>query len=137
MNKTFSPSYSSSQITYVEAEAVEFSRFRFRFHRKRTASTSSFLFRFHVPGLESRSLFKLINKQLVFLSKLASLWKKNKNYICMKSRLVHLKVVNDFSEKALELVTDYHQSVVTKSQSQKQFLYQVVKNLSENKTASC
>jgi len=36
MDKTFSPSYSSSQITY--AEAVEFSRFRF--HRKRTASTS-------------------------------------------------------------------------------------------------
>jgi len=36
MEKTFSPSYSSSQITYVEA--VEFSRFRF--YRKRTASTS-------------------------------------------------------------------------------------------------
>ena len=29
MDKTFSPSYSLSQITYVEAEAVEFSRFRF------------------------------------------------------------------------------------------------------------
>ena len=28
MNKTFSPSYCSSQITYVEAETVEFSRFR-------------------------------------------------------------------------------------------------------------
>jgi len=48
MDKTFSPSYSSSQITYVEA--VGFSRFRFRFHRKRTASTaSSFHFRFHIP----------------------------------------------------------------------------------------
>ena len=54
MGKTFSPSYSSSQITYVEAEAVCFSRFRFRFHRKRTASTasaSSFRFRFHIPVL--------------------------------------------------------------------------------------
>ena len=39
MDKTFSPSYSSSQVTYVEAEAVELSRFRF--HRKRTASTAS------------------------------------------------------------------------------------------------
>ena len=36
--------------SYVEAEAVDFSRFRFRFHRKSTASTasaSSFRFRFH------------------------------------------------------------------------------------------
>ena len=47
MDKTFSPSYSLSQITYVEAEAVDFSRFRF--HRKRTASASSFRFRFHIP----------------------------------------------------------------------------------------
>ena len=39
MDKTFSPSYSLGQITYVEAEGVEFSRFRF--HRKRTASTAS------------------------------------------------------------------------------------------------
>ena len=45
MDKNFSPSYSSSQITYAEAEAVEFSRFRF--HRKRTASS----FRFHIPAL--------------------------------------------------------------------------------------
>ena len=45
MDKTFSPSYYSIQITYVEAEAVEFSRFRFHFHRKRTAS------RFHIPGV--------------------------------------------------------------------------------------
>ena len=37
MDKAFSPSYSSSQITYVEVEAVDFLRFhfRFRFHRKR------------------------------------------------------------------------------------------------------
>ena len=49
MDKTFSPSYSSSQIIYVEAEALQFSRFRF--HRKMTASTasaSSFRFRFHI-----------------------------------------------------------------------------------------
>jgi len=41
MDKIFSPSYFSSQITYVEAEAVEFSRFCFRFHRRRIASTAS------------------------------------------------------------------------------------------------
>ena len=35
--------------SYVEAEAVDFSRFRF--HRKSTASTASaFSFRFHIPG---------------------------------------------------------------------------------------
>jgi len=50
MDKTFSPSYSPSQITYVEAEAVGFSCFRF--HRKRTASTAS-SFRFHIPGSDS------------------------------------------------------------------------------------
>ena len=33
---------------YVEAEAVNFSRFRF--HRKSIASASSFRFRFHIPG---------------------------------------------------------------------------------------
>ena len=38
MDKTFSPTYFSSQMTYVEAEAVEFSGFSF--HRKRTASTA-------------------------------------------------------------------------------------------------
>ena len=42
MDKTFAPSFSSSQITYVEA--VEF--LRFHFHRKRTASS----FRFHIPA---------------------------------------------------------------------------------------
>ena len=44
--------------SYVEAEAVDFSRFCFRFcfHRKRTASTasaSSFRFRFHIPDCNS------------------------------------------------------------------------------------
>ena len=49
MDKTFSPSYDPSQITYVEAEAVGFSRFHFR--RKRIASTASASsFRFHIPG---------------------------------------------------------------------------------------
>jgi len=53
MDKTFSPSYSSSQINYVEAEAVEFSRFPF--HRKRTASTASASsFRFHIADLKFR-----------------------------------------------------------------------------------
>ena len=43
MDKTFSPSYSSSQVAYVEAETIEFSRFRFRFrfYRKRSACTTS------------------------------------------------------------------------------------------------
>jgi len=39
--KFFAKILSSSQITYVEAEGVGFSRFRIRFHRKRTASTGS------------------------------------------------------------------------------------------------
>ena len=43
----FSPSI---LLSYVEVEAVDFSRFCFGFHRKRTASASSFRFRFHIPN---------------------------------------------------------------------------------------
>ena len=82
-------------------------------------------------GPESWLLFKVFNEQPVFLSKPASLSEKDKDHICIKSRLLHQKVVNDFSERALGLATDYHQSVVIKSQTQKQFFYQVVKNLRE------
>ena len=82
-------------------------------------------------GPESWLLFKLINNQPVFFLKPASLWEKDKDYSRIKSRLLHLKVVSDSSERALGLVTDYHLSVVTKSQTQKQFLYQVVKHLRE------
>ena len=82
-------------------------------------------------GLESWVLFKLINEQPLFLSKPASLWERDKCYIRIKSGLQHLKAVYDFSERALGLVTDYHSSTITKSPSQKQFLYQVVKNLRE------
>ena len=86
-------------------------------------------------GPESWLLFKLTNKQPVFLSKPASLLEKDKNYIRIKLQLLHLKAVNDSSERALELVTGYHQSVVTKSQTQKQFLYQVVKHLCEKQNS--
>ena len=82
-------------------------------------------------GPESWVLFKLINEQPLFLSKPASLWERDECYIRIKSRLQHLKVVNDSSERALGLVTDYHSPTITKSPSQKQFLYQVVKNLRE------
>ena len=76
-------------------------------------------------GPESWVLFKL--KQPLFLSKPTSLWERNECYIRIKSQLPHLKVVNDSSERALGLVIDYHSSTITKSPSQKQFLYQVVK----------
>ena len=54
--------------SYVEAEAVDFSRFRFRFHRKSTASTasaSSFRFRFQIPDLN------------INMTDLQSLWTQN------------------------------------------------------------
>ena len=86
-------------------------------------------------GPESWLLFKLINEQPVFFSKPASLWEKDKDYIRIKSRLLHLNVVNDSSKRALELVTDYHLSVVKKPQTQKQFLYQVVKHLREKQNS--
>ena len=44
MDRNFLPSYSLIQTTYEEAEAIELSRFYFRFHRKKTASTSLVVF---------------------------------------------------------------------------------------------
>ena len=82
-------------------------------------------------GPQSWLLFKLINEQPLFLSKPALLWERDECCIRIKSRLQHLKVVNASSERALGLVTDYHSSTITKPPSQKQFLYQVVKNLRE------
>ena len=82
-------------------------------------------------GPETWLLFKLINEQSVFLSKPASLCEKEKDYIDIKSPLFYRTVVNDSSEKALGLVTDYHYSVVMKSQLQKQLLYQMAKNFRE------
>ena len=45
------------------AEAVDFSRFRFRFHRKSTASASSFRFRFHIPGTRQLALYRTLMTQ--------------------------------------------------------------------------
>jgi len=60
MDKTFSPSYFSSQITYVEAEAVEFP---LPLPQKRTASTASASsFRFHIPGYNAIVFFTLLLK---------------------------------------------------------------------------
>ena len=80
MDKTFSPSYSPCQITYVEAEVVGFSRFRFCCHKKRTASTSSF--RSHIPPLNiarsagqkvgQKAIAKLTPKSQQILSKLVA-----------------------------------------------------------------
>ena len=87
-----------------------------------------------LTGPQSWLLFTLINEQPLFLCKPASQWEKDENYMRIKSQLIHLKVVNDFSERVLGLVTDYHQCVVTKTLSQKQFLYQVEKTFHENQS---
>ena len=62
----FSPSILPS---YVEAETVEFSRFRFRIHRKRTASDSSFhfRFRFHIPGYSNDNFPLAYHKPFQFV----------------------------------------------------------------------
>ena len=54
-------------------------------------------------GPESRLLFNLINEQPMFLLKPAFKWEQDKNYQQFKSRPLHLKVVNDSSERALGL----------------------------------
>ena len=55
--------------SYVEAEAVDFSRFRFRFHRKRTASTASASsFRFQLSDSASASTSLLLTVILLSVS---------------------------------------------------------------------
>ena len=62
--------------SYVEAEAVDFSRFCFRFHRKSTtsaASASSFRCRFHIPATVCRIIL------LLTLLPLSSGWQSTRN----------------------------------------------------------
>ena len=60
--------FSSSILpSYVEAEAVEFSRFCFRFHRKRTASTAS-SFRFPASSLLACATYFVAQRTQFFTS---------------------------------------------------------------------
>jgi len=99
MDKTFSPSYYSIQITYVEAEAVEFSRFRFHFHRKRTASTSLVFFRFPLPHPWLHPCFfrfLLFSTSLVFFRfPLPHPWLKHKTISHMQDRRLEMSERQD------------------------------------------
>ena len=80
-------------------------------------------------GSDSWMIFKLLNISGSFLSERARLWADNDEYQSMKDGIHSLKVVNDSAERALGLVTEFHSNKITKDPQQKQFLYQVVKDL--------
>ena len=85
MDKTFSPRYSPSRITY--AEAVGFSRFRF--HRKRPASSSCF----HIPVLKYY-LLRTQNITSSSLSKVTVVFLLENLCRCPLSRLALLIIGN-------------------------------------------
>ena len=67
--------------SYVEAEAVDFSRFRF--HRKRTASTasaSSFRFRFHIPGFSNTATTCIYTAGILVVQQCAALVRRSVSY---------------------------------------------------------
>ena len=66
---------------------------------------------------------------LSFLSEHPSSWSTSPSYIKMKEIVESLPVVNDAAERALGLITEFHQSNCPKNEDQKQFLCKVVKQM--------
>lgn len=62
-----------------------------------------------------------------FLQTDPSTWSLNENYIIGRDKCRNIKVVNDCAERCVQLFTNYNQ-ILTKDESQKQYLLQVVKD---------
>ena len=95
MDKTFSLSYSSSQITY--AEAVEF--LRFRFHRK-----DRFQLPLHIPGTDT--VFKSIFLSLFLLHD-----GENKHFYLLNEVFF---IINEFESEGFTHEVKCNQNVLSK-----------------------
>lgn len=69
--------------------------------------------------------FNRFNLKKEFLELDPSCWSNDENYCKNKNVLKSLRVVNDVSERAVRLVTDYC-TCLTKDEEQKQFLFRTV-----------
>ena len=67
----------------------------------------------------------------IFLEKSSNKWQNDDNYQYFYDQLKFIKVVNDAAERALGLVTEFHNNKVTCNKEQQEFLYRNVKFMRE------
>ena len=74
--------------------------------------------------------FELLHgKELAFLTKRVQKWSTEESYLSLKEVVVPIRIVNDYEERSLELITDCHIDKITRSEEQKFYLYQAVTEL--------
>jgi len=79
----------------------------------------------HLVGKKSLLLFNLLNIESGWLSVPPAQWKTVDDFQQADTFVRHVKVVNDLSERAMKLITDFA-STITKDEEQRQFLLQTV-----------
>ena len=81
-------------------------------------------------GPDSWTIFNCIGVFPEFLKKSSNKWASDINYQYFFNQLQHIKVVNDAAERALGLVTEFHNNKITCNEEQ-EFLYRNVKFMRE------
>ena len=77
-------------------------------------------------------MFKLLqsNTGTSFLTTSPKLWSQNSDYLKIKAIIKAIPVVNDASEQALGLLTEFHDKL-TRNSSAKQNIFKIIKRLRE------
>jgi hypothetical protein len=81
----------------------------------------------HFVTKRSLNLFESLQLSQEFLSAPVNTWTDRSDYNAARQVVRALKVVNDCAERAVRLATDFNE-VLTKSDEQRQLLYQVVEH---------
>lgn len=79
----------------------------------------------------TQDFFKRFNICTDFLKTDPTSWENNEHYLQGANICRNIKVVNDISERFVQLFTDYN-LILTKDESQKQYLLQVVRDYTNN-----
>ena len=75
----------------------------------------------------SLNLFEALRLPQEFLAAAVNTWTERADYSAAQKTVHALKVVNDYAERAVRLATDFSE-VLTKSDEQRQLLYQVIEH---------
>lgn len=76
---------------------------------------------------ETKSFFERFEIDTSFLSDPPSSWNSNETFLKSKKKIQHTMVVNDTAERGVKLIQEYN-TVLTKSEDQRQFIVQIVKD---------
>ena len=87
-------------------------------------------------GSDSLTAFNLLKLDSSFLQLDPSFWSQNASYTHAKSLFQSLNVVNDASERALGILTDFHTGKVTLDSEQKQILLKMVSQLRQTQQSA-